>query len=240
MARRPPLTQELRWKARTSLYPEVYASEDGKFLARMLPSADETDQQYVGRIGRFDRFDIEDPNRPPINPAIGGILDREDMNSPIPPFLTPQQMRARNSAREVKASILHSIDVLANSWVDIGERFLAAAEDADPERLEALAAQGAPLNYHDPRNGATALHYIAAQGARPAFRVLLKSGPLDFLARDGRGRLASELAGTYGRDLAMERFLLRKAIRQAREKGIPTRQIYRRDAPSRSAPVPNP
>jgi hypothetical protein len=139
-----------------------------------------------------------------------------------------------------KMRMAETLDKVINSVIDSGEQLITAAESAEPEQIEDQIKQGAPVNYHDPRNGATALHYIAAQGARPALRVLLKSGELDFLARDDRGRLASTLAGTYGRDLAMERFLLTKAIRQARESGIPLQQIYRRDAASRSARSPGP
>jgi ankyrin repeat protein len=119
--------------------------------------------------------------------------------------------------------------MLVDRFVDLGEQFLAAAEDADPKQLESLAARAAPVNYRDPRNGATALHYVASQGARPAFRALLKIGRCDFLVRDNQERLASELAGTYGQDLAMERLLLKKEIRQARETGVPIDYIYRRD-----------
>jgi hypothetical protein len=197
-------------------------SEQGKYLNSFLPRADETDELYLRRV-----WDV----RPPQFRWHSNDFDREY-------FPPPPEIQAR--AEELKASISRMLERIADSLVSQGERFLAAAEDASPERLEALAAKGAPVNYHDPRNGATALHYVAAQGARPALRALLKSGELDFLARDDRGRLASTLAGTYGRDLAMERFLLTKAIRQARESGIPLQQIYRRDAASRSARSPGP
>jgi len=137
---------------------------------------------------------------------------------------------------DCKAYVLNSIDRTAAVAVRQGERLLDAARDAGPESLQSPIAEGAPINYPDPRNGATALHYIAAQGARPALRVLLKAGKLDFLAADDEGRLAAELAGLYGNDLPMERFLRAKAIRQAREAGLPLEQIYRRDAPFRTKP----
>ena len=84
------------------------------------------------------------------------------------------QTRGKHAVEEIKTFILHNLDLLADPFISLGEQFLSAAEDADPERLEALAAQGAPVNYHDPRNGLTALHYVAAQGARRAFRALLR------------------------------------------------------------------
>jgi ankyrin repeat protein len=131
---------------------------------------------------------------------------------------------------------LNKMDQLADKYVHMGEHFLAAAEDGDGRILQTMAAQGAPVNYHDPRNGATALHYTASQGARPALRALLKTGKCDFLARDNQGRLASELAGVFGRDLVMERLLLTKAIRQAGEQGVPLDRIYHRDVASRPPP----
>jgi len=164
----------------------------------------------------------------------------------IPELLLYRQFHDPDAERrkkviEINTYLQNYLVRLADRWVDSGEEFLAAAEDADPERLEALAAKGAPVNYHDPWNGATALHYVAAQGARRAFRVLMKTGKCDFLARDDEGRLISEMAGAYGRDLVMERLLLMKEIRQARQTGVPLDHIYRRDRavyPS-SAPEPN-
>jgi len=222
MARRPPLTEKLRAAARGPLYPIVYMSEQGKILLRLMQRDNEPDQVYLGRVLRFERE------------------DRRKVDYDILSPLSPRQQQERYDVEEMKASLLLSLDRLADSLVSLGEQFLVAAEDADPGRLEGLAAQGAPVNYHDPKNGATALHYVAAQGARRAFRALLRIGGLDFLARDHRGRLASEMAGVYGENLAMERLLFRKEIQQAREKGIPLEQLYRRDAAARSTPSPRP
>jgi hypothetical protein len=165
----------------------------------------------------------------------GSLLGRfANMYSPIIGFSEDDRPKKLVVINEGKAT--KDFDDFVDSLIDLGERFLAAAEDADAERLETLSAEGGPVNYHDPRNGATALHYVGAQGARPALRALLKTGRCDFLARDGQGRLASELAGLYGRDLAMERLLLKKEISQAREYDVPLDQIYRRDAPSLPSP----
>jgi hypothetical protein len=139
---------------------------------------------------------------------------------------------------EIEKKMAVELDNFFDDMVTRGERFLAAAEDANVKQLEALSERGAPLNYHDPRNGATALHYVAAQGARRALRFLLKTEGIDFLARDNQGRLASEIAGTYGQDLAMERLLANKEIRQARASGVPLEDLYRRDR--RPGPAPSP
>jgi hypothetical protein len=181
----------------------------------MLPSEGEPNEVYLRRVSSL---------RPVqgVGTDVLGSLARLD-----------PQTRGKHAVEEIKTFILHNLDLLADSFISLGEQFLSAAEDADPERLEALAAQGAPVNYHDPRNGLTALHYVAAQGARRAFRALLRIPGLDYLARDDQGRLASEMAGAYGRNLAMERLLFRKEIQQAREKGIPLDQLYQRDAAPR-------
>jgi Ankyrin repeats (many copies) len=222
MARRPPLPEQLRERARSSLHSIVYLSDQGKRLVRLLPSDAEPGEFYLRRVSSLRR-------EQGVGTDVLGSLPRLD-----------PQIRRQDAVEEIKTSVLHNLDLLADSFISLGEQFLAAAEDADPERLEALAAQGAPVNYHDPRNGLTALHYVAAQGARRAFRALLRIGGLDFLARDDRGRLASEMAGAFGQNLAMERLLFRKEIQQARENGIPLEELYRRDAAPRSTVPPNP
>ncbi|MBK8174855.1 MAG: hypothetical protein IPK66_06170 [Rhodospirillales bacterium] len=93
---------------------------------------------------------------------------------------------------------------------------------------------GASVNARDRETGAAALHLTAAQGARPAMRVLFASGKCDHLARDRQGRLASELAGVYGRDPAMARLLMRKELQQARAQGLELKR--RGQEPARKKP----
>jgi ankyrin repeat protein len=217
MARRLRLTA----KAIATATGFFYLTETGRQLLGMLQNDDEPDRVYLRRINRLKigaEPDFLD------NIGVSGIRDKRTKNS--------------DTVEELRREIRQSLDGFASAWIDLGEKFLAAAEDADPEQLEALAAQNAPVNYRDPRTFATALHYVAAQGARPAFRALLKIGKCDFLLRDKWGRLASEMAGVYGRDLVMERLLQTKEIRQARETGIPLDQIFRRSGAT-SRPLQN-
>ena len=100
------------------------------------------------------------------------------------------------------------------------DALLQAARNADAETMKREIDNGASVNARDRNTGASALHYVSAQGARPAMRVLLASGKCDHLARDRQGRLASELAGVYGRDPAMARLLMRKELQQARAQGL--------------------
>jgi len=103
---------------------------------------------------------------------------------------------------------------------DPDKALLRAARNADAEAMKREIEGGAAINARDRETGATALHFVAAQGARPCLRILLASGKCDHLARDRQGRLASELAGVYGRDPAMARLLMRKELQQARAQGL--------------------
>jgi ankyrin repeat protein len=214
MAKRPPLNRK-QFAVATSFF---YHTDTGKRLVAMLPGSHEPDISYLRRVNR-----LQPPSRP------------DDLSDAGMPFWADRATRAKRTVEEIEADIQRNLDRFAYGWITLGEQFLAAAEDADPERLKKLAAEGADINYRDPRTFATALHYVAAQGARPALRALLKIGGCDFLLRDKWKRLASEMAGVYGDDLAMERLLLKKEIRQARDGGIPLDRIYRRDA--RSGPA---
>src|SRR4051794_15267175 len=131
-----------------------------------------------------------------------------------------QSRKSRTHRRELNFEELEAEMML-------GLEFLKAAQSGSARRLQDLFGKSAPVNFTDPTTGATALHYVAAYAARPAFRVLLKTGQCDFLIRDRKGRLASELAGVYGHDLPMERLLLKKEIQQARAQGIDPTGLYK-------------
>ena len=100
-----------------------------------------------------------------------------------------------------------------------GIGLLKFAQSGQAAELGSALQFGAPVNFQDPRTGATALHYLAAFSARPALRVLLKHGKSDFLIQDKRGRLAWELASDAD-DPVIARLLLRKTAQQAREQGV--------------------
>lgn len=102
----------------------------------------------------------------------------------------------------------------------LGAEFLKTAERGNPGKLKVFLDGGFPVNYQDPTDGATALHILAAGGARKALRVILKSNKLDFCLRDKKERLVSEMAYLYGRDVAMSRLLGNKARKQAAAQGI--------------------
>jgi ankyrin repeat protein len=111
--------------------------------------------------------------------------------------------------------------------IELGLQVLRAAKKGDYVELRDLLSLGAPVNFVDPVDRATALHYVAAYQARPALRVLLNSGKCDFLVRDWEGRLPSEIAREYGRDRPMARLLLIKEMRQAEAQGIDPINLYK-------------
>jgi hypothetical protein len=109
----------------------------------------------------------------------------------------------------------------------LGQGLVKAAKKCNVVELKRLLDLNAPVNYFDRSDQAGVLHYIAAYGARPSLRVMLKSGRCDFLLRDGRGRLPSELAREFGHDDAMARLLLIKEMRQAQAQGIDPSSLYK-------------
>lgn len=112
----------------------------------------------------------------------------------------------------------------------VGQEFLTAAERGNAARLQAFIDHSSLINHQDPKTGETALHIVAANGARKALRVLLATGKLAHLARDAQGRLPSELAYLHGEDPAMARLLAIKEKREAARQGS---AVTRRPAPSR-------
>lgn len=97
---------------------------------------------------------------------------------------------------------------------------MRACERGSPETLKIFIEAGMDVNYQDPLTGQTALHIASAAQARAVIRVLLIVDRCDFLIRDNKGRLPSELAYLYGRDPALARLLGSKERKQAEAQGI--------------------
>lgn len=101
----------------------------------------------------------------------------------------------------------------------VGREYLSAAERGNAARLQAFIDHSFLVNYQDPETGETALHIVAANGARKALRVLMGTDKCKYLVRDKQGRLPSELAYLYGDDPAMARLLAIKEMHEAVEGG---------------------
>ena len=102
----------------------------------------------------------------------------------------------------------------------LGREFLRACERGNPETIKIFLEAGMNVNYQDPQTGQAALHVASATKARAAIRVLLVAAQCDYLIRDKRGRLPSELAYLYGHDPALARLLGNKERKQAEAQGI--------------------
>jgi len=216
------LSKRLIDETRVRLRALVLHSKEGKRLQQHLRRKDETDEEYFKRLNLL-HFDSDFGTRPYETESSKEQTKRSRQEYFSGPGMGSKL--AQESARFVEAEL----DRIVNNMMTLGEELISAAQNCDARKLQALITKSAPVNYQDPETGATALHYVAGYDARPALRVLLKTGQCDFLIRDNEGRLASELAGTYGHDPAMARLLLAKEKQQARERGITLR---RRPAPS--------
>ncbi len=97
--------------------------------------------------------------------------------------------------------------------------------------IELDIQSGIDVNAQD-KFGMTALHYAAASGFRPCIRLLVKCGRCNYLLKDNKGRLASELAYEWGKDYAVGLLLQKKEVRQAYEES----QSPRADTPNDAAP----
>jgi hypothetical protein len=143
------------------------------------------------------------------------------------------QAVAEQRAQKVEAGAYIGDELLpqlrgSKAMTSIGREFLKAAERGNARMVGAFIEEGFPVNYQDRETEETALHVTAATRARNALRVLLSCGLCNFLLRDKRGRLASEMAYLFGRDPAAARLLRVKERKQAAANGI---KLTRRPEP---------
>jgi hypothetical protein len=109
------------------------------------------------------------------------------------------------------------------SFLDLA--FVQAVLRGDEIEAERLLAQGADVNCREPGIGATALHYAASRSMRPVLRILIRQPGLDYLATDRKRRLPSTYAWEISGDPVIGRFLVRKEVAQAHERGIDYRSL---------------
>lgn len=102
----------------------------------------------------------------------------------------------------------------------LARRFFAAVERGDAITVLAYIRIGYDVNKKRERLGDTALHIAAARNAKDVLKVLIESRQCDFLIRDNRGRLASEMAYLFGDNPAAARLLGNKERQQAKVQGV--------------------
>lgn len=129
---------------------------------------------------------------------VKAISQEEDLRSIPPPERDPEFEAVLEKARE--------------------QRFIREVKVGKVSSVERSIQLGINVNAQD-KFGMTALHYAAATGFRPCIRLLVNSGKCDYLLKDNKGRLASDLAYEWGRDYAVGLLLQKKEARRAYEEG---------------------
>ena len=105
------------------------------------------------------------------------------------------------------------------------KEFFEAIQQGDTKTVSLLLKIAVPIDFRHHKTGETALHVAAACKARDVMRILIAHPDCDYLIRDYKGRLPSELAFLYGNDPTMARLLRIKERQQAaRDEKVLTRR----------------
>lgn len=99
------------------------------------------------------------------------------------------------------------------------QEFIISVKEGKLWRTESAISLGINVNIQD-KFGMTALHHAAAIGFRGGVRMLVNSGQCNYLIKDNKGRLASDLAYEWGRDYAVGLLLQKKEARQAYQESL--------------------
>lgn len=131
-------------------------------------------------------------------------------------FVRPGDMLMTDEEREENARLLQAVALMRQ------EEFFQKVKAGDVREVELDLLLGIDVNARD-KFGMTALHYAAAMGFRPCVRLLVNSGKCDYLIKDNKGRLASDLAYEWGKDNAVGILLQKKEVRQAYQSATATK-----------------
>ncbi len=103
----------------------------------------------------------------------------------------------------------------------LGKQLIDAVKKpySNGEEVQRLLDLGAPVNYQDERTGAAALHFAAGYNDISAVNAIMSHPDVDYLIRDGQGRLVSELASIAG-NTELAEILIGKIKEQADERSI--------------------
>ena len=85
-------------------------------------------------------------------------------------------------------------NMISQGLSDIGQAFIDAVKNRQYKKALGLMKSVPDINIPDVDTGATALHFGAARDAQPFLAALEECQGLNYLARDAKGRYASELA----------------------------------------------
>jgi ankyrin repeat protein len=146
-----------------------------------------------------------------------GYDDPDDKNSKSSLLEFLKKRKANNSSLQQDAE---TNAARIASWKRVEEqRFIQDVKHGYTLSIEFAIQSRIDVNAQD-QFGMTALHYAAATGFRPCVRLLVNSGLCNYLLKDNKGRLASELAYEWGKDYAVGLLLQKKEVRQAYEESL--------------------
>lgn len=106
-----------------------------------------------------------------------------------------------------------------------GRMLVSAASTGAWQDVEGFLNENGDINFAHEETGFTALHYAASREIRALLRILIRHKELNYLARDKKGRLPSTLAFEIAGNALMGRFLMKKEMQQARERGVDYRAL---------------
>lgn len=129
------------------------------------------------------------------------------------------EARRSSQLRQSQENIEESAALLDAAQDAEEKRFILSVKEGTLWRTEFAISSGINVNFQD-KFGMTALHHAAATGFRAAIRILVNSGKCNYLIKDNKGRLASELAYEWGRDYAVGLLLQKKEARQAYQESL--------------------
>lgn len=143
-------------------------------------------------------------------------LTRAKMRVPLSRDEALARLRPRSASNTQRSGVAPAKPLTTDA-----RAIIADAEQGNLGRLQERLEAGQSLFVVDPRTGDTPLHAAASAAARGSILLMAILPGCDFLARDGEGRLPSELALEFGDDPVLARYLSMRENTQADRAGVP-------------------
>ncbi len=149
-------------------------------------------------------------------------MSDEDESKKRPQPISPRFLRGslpqaerEDISQKTEAELKELMDQEQNA--ELGQALIDVIGAFDFEKFkEFVSNTDVPVNYVEPHYKGTALHHAAHYGSiRMVDKLMERENEIDFLARDWKGRLASEHAEVYGKRPEMAEMLRSKEIAQA-------------------------
>jgi len=112
-------------------------------------------------------------------------------------------------------------DMISQGSGDTSQAFIDAVKNRQYKKALELMESVPDINITDVKTGATALHFSAARDAQTFLAALEERQDLNYLARDAKGRYASELAWKIADNPELGEHLQTKEKEFSNKTGIP-------------------